>query len=412
MTNKDTISRRILMIAPTPFFADRGCHVRIRGEAQSLIAHGHQLLLCTYGLGRDVDGIPTVRTMNVPWYTKLSPGPSIHKIYVDIMLLWTVIWVSRRFRPDVVHGHLHEGVLIGKIISRLYGVPLVADIQGSLVAELVDHKAVPTWGWWLNLLYKLEKWIVSLPDHAVFSSTYNADNSIEQFRIPKDRVTTLMDGVEIGNHENGQFRNELRKSLSIQPDDRVVVFVGVLTEYQGINLLMQAVPLVLQQMPDAKFLIMGYPNEDVYRKRSEALGVGERVHFTGRIPYDQLSTYLSLGDVAISPKISTSEANQKLLVYMAMGLPTVVFDSRVNREILGDLGIYAKFGETEGLAGSLVEILRDPERRKLIGARSKIRAHKTCSWEVAAAQLSHLYEDQLSTKSADSWKKLNTEYSR
>lgn len=117
MTNKDTISRRILMIAPTPFFADRGCHVRIRGEAQSLIAHGHQLLLCTYGLGRDVDGIPTVRTMNVPWYTKLSPGPSIHKIYVDIMLLWTVIWVSRRFRPDVVHGHLHEGVLIGKSLA-------------------------------------------------------------------------------------------------------------------------------------------------------------------------------------------------------------------------------------------------------------------------------------------------------
>src|SRR4030095_11361156 len=69
---------RILMVAPTPFFADRGCHVRILGEAQALIELGNEVKICTYPLGRDVPGIPTERTLPVPWYRKLSAGPSVH----------------------------------------------------------------------------------------------------------------------------------------------------------------------------------------------------------------------------------------------------------------------------------------------------------------------------------------------
>ena len=131
------------MIAPTPFFADRGCHVRILGEAKALIDLGHELILCTYFLGRDIEGIPVVRTLSVPWYNKLSAGPSWHKFYIDLLLLWKVVSVCRTFRPDVIHAHLHEGVVIGKIASRLFRIPLVADLQGSLTDELLAHRFMP-----------------------------------------------------------------------------------------------------------------------------------------------------------------------------------------------------------------------------------------------------------------------------
>ena len=67
---------KILMVAPTPFFADRGCHVRILLETNALTAMGHEVLISTYGLGRDLPGIDTVRTQRIPWYRKLAAGPS------------------------------------------------------------------------------------------------------------------------------------------------------------------------------------------------------------------------------------------------------------------------------------------------------------------------------------------------
>jgi glycosyltransferase involved in cell wall biosynthesis len=190
-------TKRILMVAPTPFFADRGCHVRILGQAKALINLGHHVTLCTYYLGRDIDGIPTVRTLVVPWYQKLSPGPSWHKFYIDVLLLWKVLVACRKSRPDVIHTHLHEGIVIGKIASRLFGVPLVADIQGSLADELLAHKFIPKVGLVLALVRWLEKRISRMPSHIIASSTHTARMCVERYGIPVDRVSSLMDGVDL-----------------------------------------------------------------------------------------------------------------------------------------------------------------------------------------------------------------------
>lgn len=174
--------------------------------------------------------------------------------------------------------------------------------------------------------------------------------------------------------------------------NKVVVFIGVLTEYQGIDLLLKAIPLVVQEVANVKFLIIGYPNEELYREKARRLGVERWIHFAGKIPYEEVPRYLSLADVAISPKISTTEANLKLFAYMAMGLPTVVFDSPVNREILGDLGVYAKLGDANALAGALVSILQDQERAKQLGAQGRQKATKEYSWLRVGKRVSDIYD--------------------
>ncbi|GFP35929.1 hypothetical protein HKBW3S43_01716, partial [Candidatus Hakubella thermalkaliphila] len=77
---------KILMIAPTPFFADRGCHVRILEEYRHLTRMGHQVIICTYHLGNNPEGVTLYRTIKIPWYKKLSAGPSYHKLYLDPFL--------------------------------------------------------------------------------------------------------------------------------------------------------------------------------------------------------------------------------------------------------------------------------------------------------------------------------------
>jgi glycosyltransferase involved in cell wall biosynthesis len=190
-------TKRILMIAPTPFFADRGCHVRILGQAKALIRLGHQVTLCTYPLGRDVDGIPIERTLAVPWYQKLSPGPSWHKFYIDLLLLGRVLVACRKFRPEIIHAHLHEGIVIGKIASRLFGVPLVADLQGSLTDELLAHKFIPDLRWLIAFIRWVEKEISRMPLHLIVSSRHTAEMCIGLYGVSADRVTSLMDGVDL-----------------------------------------------------------------------------------------------------------------------------------------------------------------------------------------------------------------------
>lgn len=382
--------RRILMVAPTPFFADRGCHVRILGEAQALIELGDEIKLCTYPLGRDVPGIPTERTLPVPWYRKLSAGPSVHKLYIDFLLLLKVLAVTRRFRPDVIHAHLHEGIVIGKIASTLFRVPLVADLQGSLTGELLDHKFIPGASWLVRSMRWIERMINLMPSHLIVSSTRTARSCSVDFAISPKRISSIMDGVDSGVFSPRQRNAELRAKLGLQPDDRVIAFIGVLTEYQGVDLLLEAIPAVVEKIPRAKFLIIGYPEEQ-YRRKAEAMGVAPWTCFTGRILYTDAPDYLALADVAVSPKISTTEANLKLFTYMAMGLPTVVFDNEVNREILDDLGIYAPSADPPALASTLVRALERPDEAQELGRRARTKAIAEYSWLTVGKRLQSIY---------------------
>ena len=383
--------RRILMIAPTPFFADRGCHVRILGEAKALIALRNQLVLCTYPNGRDIAGVPTERTWAVPWYKKLSAGPSPHKFYIDLLLLWKALWVCYRFRPDVIHAHLHEGIVIGSIISKLSRIPLVADLQGSLTGELLDHRFIPESQWLLRLMYRVEKTINHLPHQLICSSTHMARQCVETFRLPTDRITPIMDGVDLEIFAPQQADPALRTALGIAADAKVVVFVGMLTEYQGIDLLLEAIPIVVQAVPEVKFLIIGYPNAALYQQRARSLGVADWTCFPGKIPYHETPRYLTLAHAAVSPKISTTEANLKLLPYMAMGLPTVVFDNPVNREILGDLGVYAQMADVKALAEALTAILQDQSHARRVGDQSRCKAMSDYSWLAIGERLMAIY---------------------
>ena len=153
------------MIAPTSFFLDYGCHVRILEETQALLAQGMAVRIATYYMGRDWPGLDIVRSAPTPWRADYEVGSSRHKIAFDAYLAVKAATEARRFRPDVIHGHMHEGALIGGALARARGVPLVFDFQGSLTAEMVDHHFLNPHGALYPLAYRLESAITrGLPD--------------------------------------------------------------------------------------------------------------------------------------------------------------------------------------------------------------------------------------------------------
>jgi glycosyltransferase involved in cell wall biosynthesis len=381
---------KILMIAPTPYFSDRGCHVRILEEARALRDLGHAVHICTYHLGRDMAGIPTSRIPAVPWYHKESAGPSWHKPYLDILLFFKAWQVARHFRPDIVHAHLHEGAFIAAFLKPLLKIPVVFDCQGSLTGELVDHRFVRRGSLLFRVFHALESWINRRADHIVTSASPTVELLRREFGLVPDRITAVVDGVDAGAFVKQVDQSGLARELGLPKDRPVVVFLGAMNAYQGVDLLLGVIRRIAARRADLHFLLMGYPEGD-YAEKARNLGLGEVVTFTGRIPYDKAASYLNLGAIAVSPKLSKSEANGKLFNYMACGLPTVVFDTPVNREILGDVGVYVPYGDAEAFACAIEALLDDSERRLRLSRELRERTVAEHSWSRRTEDLSAIY---------------------
>ncbi len=171
------------------------------------------------------------------------------------------------------------------------------------------------------------------------------------------------------------------------------MYLGVLTSYQGVDDLIAAWPAVAIAVPDAHLLLMGHPNEVRYREIVARAGLDGSVTVTGRIDYAEAPRYLALGDVAVSAKRSATEANGKLLNYMATGLPTVAYDGPVAREILGEAGVLVPPGDTAALAAACITLLEDAGERKWRGEALRERAVAAFSWSALAGRLVEIYRD-------------------
>jgi len=399
-------ARRILIIAPTSFFADYGCHVRILEHARGLAERGHDVTICTYHSGRDVDGLRIYRTPQIPWRKSAEVGSSWHKLLLDAFLFVLVLRVALRRRPQLLHAYLHEGALIGAIIGWCLRIPLLFDFQGSLTSEILDHRFLCESNPMLRPLQRLERWINRQPAIILANSYHSADLLVRRFAVATERIHVVPDCVDTDRFNplaDGlcEDRERLKADWGIPPETLVIVYLGLLAPYQGIDLLLNAMQMI-QSDPNIHLLIMGFPNVERYRRLSRELGIANRITFPGVISYHEAHRMLAAGDIAVGPKISETEGSGKLLTYMAMGLPTVAFDTPVSREYLGDAGVLVPPGDVTAFSRAMMCLARTPDERTERGAALRRRAidHFHCTValdaiESAYARIEHEAGDRV-----------------
>ena len=360
---------RILSIAPTSFFADYGCHVRILEEVRALQQLGHQVTLCTYHTGDPVPGIRIVRMPRLPWQRRVRIGSHWHKPYFDLLLTATALVAAIRQRVDVVHAHLHEGALIGAVVAKLLRCPLIFDYQGSLTGEMLDHGFLSARSPLLRLFTRLERWINGLPD-VIITSSAQAQAQLAATSGPLGEVPVRTDRCRGPGLFSPPAQGRLRgccsphgaghvRSSGRPPRRRLLGPACRLSGYPAAAARCRAGHSAAPVHALLNYLIMGYPGLEQYRRMAYDLQLLDHVTFTGRIPYSQAPQHLSLGDIAVAPKLSETEGNGMaasrssgagtqpklpplplvILNYMAMGLPTVAFATAVAQELLGPHGV-------------------------------------------------------------------------
>lgn len=389
--------RHVVKIAPTGFFADYGCHVRILEEARGLQQRGYDVTVVTYPGGRDPRGLPVIRIPS--WLHRGGPRVGSHwrKLMLDPALLATALTRLPPQPIDIVHAHLHEGVLIGWLLARMHGAGLVFDYQGSLTREMLDHQFIRPANPILHVFSWLEKLANRLADRILTSSENARNTLIAESGLPADRVVAVTDGVDLARFRPRQPDDAsgllvLRHRLGIPPNRLVIGYLGLLAPYQGTDDLLRAAQLVLQQNPGAHFLVMGFPNEAAYRDAASTAGLAGHMHYTGRVPYADAPEMLRVLDIAVAPKRSESEGNGKVLNYMAAGLPVVAYDGPVARELLGEAGLRVPVGSIDGLARGLLHYLADPGLRTRHGHTLRQRVERMYGWNRQIQHVVRVYD--------------------
>jgi glycosyltransferase involved in cell wall biosynthesis len=383
---------RVLHIAPTPFFSNRGCHIRIEGIVNALSDRNIHNILCTYHLGRERNDIETRRITDVQNYRDTSAGPKAAKYHADVKLLALVCQQIREFKPHIIHAHLHEGIALGwaaRWITLNQQIPLVADIQGSLVGELDSYNYFEQSNLLRHVFNILEHRIVRLPKHTFCSSTASLELLKNNYGINADRLTLLNDGIK--PYQN--VEHPPRKPGSAV----TVLYSGSLLEVKGLAQLKQIAKLLLTRRTDVELVLVGYPTDDTLAFLQQN-GLQDRCQLTGQVDVEDLPNYLGKADIALDPKANgTGEGSGKIINYMAAKLPIVAFDSINNQTLLGPQQTLIADGSVEKFVQRIEMLIDDPKKRKAEGERNQLRVEELFSWERNIDQVIKTYHRLIPT---------------
>jgi glycosyltransferase involved in cell wall biosynthesis len=181
---------------------------------------------------------------------------------------------------------------------------------------------------------------------------------------------------------------------NIRDSQPVILYVGNLESYQGIDLLLESFALVRDHPSHPHLVIVGGTPDSIalYRAKAESLECGGGVSFLGPKPVAHLKSYLTQADVLVSPRIRGNNTPMKIYSYLHSGKPLLATDLPTHRQVLDEEISVLAPAEPRGFAAGLRKLLDDPLHRQVVGERARSTAEKLYTREAFEAQLFALYE--------------------
>ena len=255
-----------------------------------------------------------------------------------------------------------------------------------------------------------QKLALPLYRHVVNAILRDADAVIQTYARQADESPFLRDyrhkchlvplGVELEAFERRSEHDALGHSIRERLGSPLVMFLGRLVSYKGLDVLLDAAPAI-----EANIVIVGGgPEAQRLRAKAAAMGLGDKVVFTGRVEAGQIVHYMSAAAVGVLPSISRAEAfGLSMVEMMAHGLPMVCTELRTGTSFVnqhGESGLVVAPGDPRALSGAINQLLRDDPLRCRLGQRAAERAHRLFSTEAMMRGVVDVYESVLARRRA------------
>jgi len=385
---------------PSPF--DR----RVWQEATALRDAGYAVsIICPTGRGYEarheaIDGIhiwryrlPTEGAGALGYLMEYSAA-----LFWSFALSFRVLWM-RGF--DVIHACNPPDLffLIGRFY-RLFGKKFLFDHHDAN-PELYVAKFARR-DFFYRLMLRLERWTFRTADVSIATNLSYRRIAIERGGMPAERVFVVRSGPSLERMRLLPPVESLKRGRK-----HLVGYVGVMGRQEGIDYLLRAAAHTVHALGrrDVHFgLVGGGTSLEELKALARELGIADYVTFTGRVPDEELLAVLNTADVCVNPDVA-SEMNDistmnKIMEYMALGKPMVQFDLAEGRFSAQSASLYARKNDWMDLAAKIVELLDDPQRRRMMGAYGRRRVIEELEWRHEVPKLLAAYDALFTGKPA------------
>ena len=314
----------------------------------------------------EVDGLAFYRSAPIKaWLAKL---PVLNQWAIVLSLEKRLDDIILQHKPDILQAH--SPALNGWAAlkaAKKHNIPLVYECRAFWEDAAVDHGTASEGGLRYYLTKMLETYIFKQAD-AITTICEGLRADIMSRGIAAEKITVIANAVDIDQFICGVAADrDLRAELGLQ-DKIVLGFIGSFYAYEGLPLLLEALPIVLQKQPTVRLLLVGGgPQEALLKQKVQALGLEGYIIFTGRVNHERVQDYYNQVDIFIYPRLSMRLTELvtplKPLEAMAQGRLVVASDVGGHKELMveGVTGCLFKAGDKHALAHTVLSLLNAPE---------------------------------------------------
>jgi PEP-CTERM/exosortase A-associated glycosyltransferase len=343
-----------------------------------------------------VDGLCFYRTR--PAQGMLARTPMLNQLAVIDRLAARLLDVARDVRPDILHAHSPALNAVAALrVGRKLGIPVVYEIRAFWEDAAVDHGTSKEWGMRYRLTRAMETWALKRVNAAT-TICEGLRAEIVGRGIPAAKVEVIPNAVDIGDFSVGGARDEVLATELGLDGKTVLGFIGSFYAYEGLNILLDAVPALLAQRPEIRVLLVGGgPQDAALRAQARALGIEQQVIFTGRVPHQEVQRYYNLVDVLCYPRLKMRLTDLvtplKPLEAMAQGRLVAASDVGGHRELIEDgrTGVLFAAGDADALARRVLALLAAPEQWPQLKAQGRGFVERERNWATSVARYRKVY---------------------
>lgn len=289
-------------------------------------------------------------------------------------------------RPDLIHAHSPTlNGIPARRVARRCGVPFVYEVRAFWEDAAVDHGTTREWSLRYRLTRASETWLCRRAD-AVVTICEGLRKDLIERGIDASKIHVVPNGVDPSRFEPRPADAALRARLGLNGGP-VLGFIGSFYRYEGLDILVDAMAEILRVRSDARLVLVGGGEvEEELKAQVERRGLGNAVHFSGRVPQSETAAYYSVMDLLVYPRRSMRLTELvtplKPLEAMALGKAVVGSDIGGIRELVenGVTGRLVSAGDVRSLARVCASVIEDREEMREMGKRARERAIGERAW--------------------------------
>lgn len=306
--------------------------------------------------------------------------------------------VILKIKPDILHAHSPAlNGLAALKTAKKHKIPLVYECRAFWEDAAVDHGTTTEVGLRYFLTKRLESYVFQQAD-AITTICNGLRLDIISRGIPSEKITVIPNAVDIQHFAYGVEPDQtLRVQLGLQ-NRKVLGFIGSFYAYEGLPLLLEAFPKILEKQSDTRLLLVGGgPQETLIKQKTKELGLEKQVIFTGRIPHERVQDYYNQVDIFVYPRLSMRLTDLvtplKPLEAMAQGKMVIASDVGGHKELIDHErnGHLFQANDIDALAASVLNLLDKPQDWEQLRSEGRLYVEQERNWTKSVSFYKNLY---------------------